>query len=524
VVAVAGGRVQGRQLPAPGGVVFKGIPYAAPPIGDLRWRETQPVKPWRGVLQAGEFRTGCGQLPAGPDGAKGATEDCLYLNIWAPEWPAGSMKPVMLWINGGELFGGSGSLRSGAESLVRHGVILVSANYRGTLLGMMGHPELTAESPHHSSANYTIFDEITVLKWIHYNIARFGGDPDNVTVFSQSGGAHITAMLLTSPFTKGLIHHAILDSGAPMQSTRPYLRLDELEQIGVVTAEVLKAPTVDTIKYLRGLPASELVAAMPAVRARLLELNAHAYDEGTDGYAIPQSPAEVWSAHQEAAVPLMIGNDGQDTGLAVGQQAPLSPYASPEETFAWQKSILETFYAKDPDLLERAMKIYGLRGASVEISTEPQYGTPVQQMGVDLNHRCGVALSAALHSTVAPTWQFEFTRTTPGRPPLHGSELRYIFGADDLTEEGDLKYSAMMQQYWTNFAKTGDPNGPGLGKWSNYDTTTKPSIEFATQGPLPRTASRVAACEPYNEKYTRHPRLLSSGADLQFRISAPGGR
>src|SRR5258706_3896534 len=154
VVAAAGGKVQGRPLPEPGGAVFKGIPYAAPPVGELRWRETQPVKPWQGVLEVGEFRAGCGQSVAGADGANVATEDCLYLNVWAPERPAGAKQPVIFWINGGELAGGSGALREGTESLARQGVILVSANNRGTLLGMMGHPELTSESSHHSSANY----------------------------------------------------------------------------------------------------------------------------------------------------------------------------------------------------------------------------------------------------------------------------------------------------------------------------------------------------------------------------------
>jgi para-nitrobenzyl esterase len=514
VVTVTGGQVQGRFLPAPGGAVFKGIPYAAPPIGDLRWRETQPLKPWTGVLQAGEFRTGCGQIPSG---SKEATEDCLYLNVWASEWPASAKKPVMFWINGGELFGGSGALKPGVESLARHGVILVSANYRGTLLGMMGHPELTAESPHHSSGNYMFFDEIAVLKWIRDNIARFGGDPGNVTVFGQSGGAHTISMLLASPHTKGLIHRAIIDSDAPMKATRPYLRRDQLEQIGVVTAQVLKAPPTGTIRYLRGLPASQIVAAMPEVRKRLLEMNGLAYDEGTDGYVIPQPPAEVWSSHKEAPVPLMIGSTSQDTAATIKGALIPDAKASPEEASAWKKSILELFYAKDPDLLERAMQTYGLRDGPNEVSTYPPYGTPVQQLGVDLNHRCSSLLSASLHSTVAPTWLFEFTRTTAAQPPSHGSELRYIFGYDDLEDASARKQSEIMQQYWTNFAKTGNPNGPGLPAWQKYDTATKSSMEFSNEGPVQRSANRAAACALYGEKYTRNPKILSDGENTFVR-------
>ena len=519
VVAVTGGQIQGRNLPSPGGVVFKGIPYAEPPVGDLRWREPQPVKPWTGLLQTGEFRPGCGQsITSGDGGAKVFNEDCLYLNVWVPAWPVGSKMPVMFWINGGELAGGSGSLKSGAESLARHGVILVSANYRGTPLGMMGHPELTSESPHHASANYGILDEIAALNWIHENISRLGGDPGNVTVFGQSGGSHLTSMLLATPLTRGLIHRAILHSGAPMQSIRPYLTLQQLEQIGVVTAQVLKAPSTDQIKYLRSVSASQIVAAMPEVRTRLLQSTGQAYDEGTDGYAIPQPPNEVWSAHKEAPIPLMIGSTAHDTTAAIADEDPLGPNASPAEVATWEKRLLTLFYGKYPDLLEQALKNYGLSGSAPnDVSTYPPYGPPELQLGVDLNHRCSSALSASLHSTVAPTWQFEFTRTTPGHPPSHGSELRYVFGYDDLEDAGSRKYSDIMQQYWTNFAKTGDPNGPGLPEWPKFTSKTRQSLEFASDKPVTRTANRALACAPYIEKYTRDPKLLSTGDNLRVR-------
>jgi para-nitrobenzyl esterase len=497
--------------------VFKGIPYAAPPVGDLRWRETQPVKPWKDTLRASEFRRGCGQKEGGVQGTGDAAEDCLYLNVWSPTWPAGMKNPVIFWINGGELFGGSGALRPGIESLVRHGVVLVSANYRGTLLGMMGHPELTAESPHHSSANYMIFDEVAVLRWIHDNIARFGGDPGNVTVFGQSGGAHLISMLLATPFAKGLIHRAILDSGAPMQGPRPFLRLDELENIGVVTAQVLKAPTTGTIRYLRSLPAAEVVAAMPAVRAKLLEMGGEAYDEGTDGYIMPRPAGEAWSTHKELPVPMIIGSMSQDTAATIKGAAIPGPNASPEEVADWKKRILELFYGDTPDLLEQAMKAYGLRGDPNDVSTYAPYGTPAQQLGTDFDHRCGTHMSAALHSAVAPTWLFEFSRTTPGHLPTHSSELRYVFGYDDLEDAAARQQSAIMQGYWTNFARTGDPNGPGLPMWPKYETAGKQSLEFANDGPVQRAAVRAIACAPYIEKYTRDPKPLTGGAGTYIR-------
>jgi para-nitrobenzyl esterase len=259
---------------------------------------------------------------------------------------------------------------------------------------------------------------------------------------------------------------------------------------------------------------------MPEVRQRLLDMDGEAYDEGTDGYVIPQSPGEVWSTHKEAPVPLMIGNTTQDTAATIGGAPIPHAKASPEVVSAWKQRILGLFYGKDPDLLERAANIYGMRDGPNEVSTYPPYGTPQLQLGVDLNHRCSSVLSASWHSAIAPTWLFEFSRTTPAHPPAHGSELRYIFGYDDLEDESSRKYSDVMQQYWTNFAKTGDPNGAGLPVWSKYDVTTKPSLEFTHDGPVQRNANRAVACAPYSEKYTRDPKPLTGG-DKTF-VRGPG--
>lgn len=514
VVVVDGGRVQGRPLPTPGGAVFKGIPYAAPPVGNLRWADTYPVNPWEGVLQAGTFRTGCGLAPEGtPKGSTDLQEDCLYLNVWTPKWPAKGKTPVMLWIPGGELGGSSGALRPGSESLVRHGVILVSANYRGTLLGMMTHPEATAQSPHHASGNWMLQDEVAVLKWIHANIARFGGDPDNVTVFGQSAGGHFISMLLTSPLTKGLITRAIIESGAPVHSLRPYLREDQLERIGVVTAQVLHAPTTGTFAWLRAQPVATIVAAMPEVRKRLFADDNQALDEGTDGYVIPKPPSEVWIAHGEAPVPLIIGNAAHDTLATMADVLMPDGDLSSPEVVAWTKRVLELFYARDPDLLARALKNYGVAGQPNSVSTYPPYGTPAQQLAVDLTHRCASNMTAALHSTLAPTWRFEFSRETPGHPPYHGSELRYVFGDDTLEDAATRRQSQIMQRYWTNFAKTGNPNGPGLPVWQAYEPNAQASIEFAFDGPVARKASRAVPCSTFTEKYLRHPDVQSGGPD-----------
>ncbi len=522
VVAVTGGQVKGRLLPNNGGATFQGIPYAAPPIGNLRWRETQPVKPWTGVLTADKFRTGCGSVPRGADPKTFDIEDCLFLNVWSPEWngnaPAGAKKPVMFWINGGGLSGGSGVLQDGAESLAQKGVILVSANYRGTLIGMMGHAELSAESPNKSTGNYGAHDEIAVLEWIQKNIAKFGGDPNNVTIFGQSGGGHMTSMLMTSPRSKGLFHKAIIHSGSPFQSVRPYLTQKELETIGKVTAEVLGAPATNQIEFLRKVPATVLADTMPAVRTKMIkDYDYLAYDWGVDGYTVTRPGNEVWNEHKEMAIPLLVGSTGVDSGSAPTSIGNLKPDATAEEKRAWKKVILERFFEEDPDLLQRALQLYGVNEGPNEISSYPPYGTDIQQIGLHINHACSVGITASNHSAIAPTWVWEFSRIDSVRPPNHGSELRYVFGIKALPDAAARKQADIIQSYWTNFAKTGNPNGPGLPNWAQYNTTTKPTLEFAQDGPVERQKLREVVCGPYVEKFARHPNRMSNGQRLMVR-------
>src|SRR6266567_2584991 len=383
VVSITGGRIQGERLPAPGGAVFKGIPYAAPPIGDLRWREPQRVKSWTGVRQAGEYGADCPSYTYEPPAGspipwpvthppvlvettqkRANSEDCLFVNLWTPEWPSKTKKAVIVYVHGAEFVGGTGAVPDGpapdaASSLARRGVILVTINFRANLLGLMGHPELTAESPHHSSGNYTILDVIAALRWVHENIARFGGDPANVTVLGQSGGGRIVSFITTSPLAKGLIKRAIIESGAVAQYNSgeiPGLR--ELEPSGVLTAKVLNAPSTDPIKYLRALPASDIVDAARKIRAT--PGNANFYEEGIDGYVIPESPAEVYRSHREAPIPILIGSNAQDSNRISGVPS-LSPKASPEEVRAWIEKALTVFYGKYPDLQDIAAKHYVLR-------------------------------------------------------------------------------------------------------------------------------------------------------------------
>src|SRR5712691_320644 len=264
---VTGGQIRGGLLEQ-GGAVFKGIPFAAPPTGDRRWREPGPVESWSGAREATAFSPPCAQNSGGRpmDNAK---EDCLYLNVWTPEWPAKSRKPVMVWLHGGGNYGGTASTSNfNGEPLARHGVVLVTVNYRLTIFGFFAHPELTRESSHHASGNYGLMDQIAALKWVRENIGRFGGDPANVTIFGQSAGAVDANVLMASPLTRDLFEKAIGESGSVVIRAGLTRTRADLENAGVRVAGRLGAPAKGQIKFMRGLSATEVFKAAPGYNAR----------------------------------------------------------------------------------------------------------------------------------------------------------------------------------------------------------------------------------------------------------------
>ncbi len=264
VVKTKSGQIQGTPRSG-GGAEFLGIPYAQPPIGNLRWHEPVPAKSWTGIRNATKFGAPCAQPDLGDWNRRDAEtgkEDCLFLNVIVPEWPVAKPLPVMFWIHGGANEGGTASSALYKDgTLVNHGVILVTVNYRLGMFGFLAHPELTAESAHHASGNYGLMDQVLALHWVHDNIAGFGGDVNNITVFGQSAGAMDTSMLMTSPLAKGLFQKALAESGAAF--TAPLLPLPQAEQAGSDLAKALGAPAGDgQIKYLRTLSAQEMLAAL----------------------------------------------------------------------------------------------------------------------------------------------------------------------------------------------------------------------------------------------------------------------
>src|SRR5690242_16919342 len=314
-VSIATGQLRGAA--AGSGAVFKGIPFAAAPVGDLRWREPAPAKAWTGVLDGTKFSARC--IQNGQD----VSEDCLYLNVWTPEWPAKSRRPVMVWIHGGGNFAGSGSEANfDGEALARRGVILVTANYRLGVFGFFAHPELTAESPHHASGNYGLLDQIAALKWVRDNIARFGGDPRNVTIFGESAGSLDINVLMTSPLAKGLYTRLIGESGPVVAPPS----LAEGEKKGRSVASGLKA---DSLKALRAIPAQDLQKAT----AQGLQFLGPLLGVVVDGWVLPRAPFQVFQAGQEPRVDLLLGSNAREltrpffpvAGMKEGIEADFGP-------------------------------------------------------------------------------------------------------------------------------------------------------------------------------------------------------
>jgi para-nitrobenzyl esterase len=309
VVEVSGGQIQGRMIPG-GGATFKGVPFAQPPIGDLRWRDPAPVKSWAGLRDAVDFGPPCTQQISRTNlkQTEKSQENCLSLNLWTAEWPSKSPKPVMVWLYGGGNTAGLSSVDYlDGTSLSRRGVILVSVNYRVGILGFFAHPGLTAESQRHSSGNYGLLDQLAALKWIHENIARFGGDPQRVTLFGQSAGGIDTAYLAASPSSKGLIHYTIQESGSPIH---PMGSLTQAEQLGVKFAESLKAPpgAADAVKFLRAMPGAEL----QKVAVATLGLDNFLMFPLIDGHLIPEYPALVYKHGNELPIPMITGNNAHE--------------------------------------------------------------------------------------------------------------------------------------------------------------------------------------------------------------------
>jgi para-nitrobenzyl esterase len=477
IVSVMAGTIRGSI--ESGQAVFKSIPFAAPPVGDLRWREPQPPRPWVGTRDATRFPVTCIQSSGG------GSEDCLYLNIWAPEWPSRTAKPVMIWFHGGgNVDGGTDTPLYFGTSLAKHGVVVVTAQYRLGVFGFFAHDELSKESPHGASGNYALLDQIAAINWVRENIAAFGGDPDTITIFGESAGAEDVGILLVSPLSKGLFHRAIAQSG-PLRRIYPSLEQQEAQCADI--AEVLDAPQENRIAFLRSVPASKVLAAWSDRRA--------CRGISVDGHVLEDQPLKLYAEGKQHAVPFMLGNTLREGFSSVAPDA-----------------LRETIGAQYASLAPRVFELYGIGRAPP--AADPIYGNAAVQYGTDQAHRCRVVLTGLQHqNTGQPFYQFQFARNLPGRQAnssTHADDLAYTFGESGLALWGlnsssDRKLSDQMQYYWANFAKAGDPNGPEAPFWPAFEPLRRAYMSFEEMGAVAGEGLRRAQCDLFLEAEKERP-------------------
>jgi para-nitrobenzyl esterase len=480
VVRIDSGRIRGAALADPAGVrVFRGIPYAAPPVGELRWRPPRAVRPWQGVRDCTEFAPICPQPKkkilreiTGP-----RSEDCLSLNIWTAG-RAGDKRPVMVWIHGGGFTTGAGSLpHYDGRQFAASGAVLVTINYRLGPFGFMAHPALSAESATETSGNYGLMDQVAALEWVKRNIAAFGGDPGNVTIFGESAGSVSVGCLLVCPAAEGLFHRAILQSGAPIGLRTP-LRGGKAgksaEEAGVDLARRLgidrpAGDDADTAAALRAVEPGELLeAAGPRVG---LFGKGDKYWPCVDGHVLPGEPADLLAAGRHHDVPVMIGTNA-DEGTLFLRQLPIRRRRGYELLVRriWPASgeaILDMFPAeKDEDVPRRLAEV-----VTVAIFVAPTRRT-----------------ARWLAEQDSPVWLYHFTRVSPGARrrglgATHGIEIFYVFKTlrPFGNEKADRDLAETMHRSWLRFARTGDPNGEGLPRWPAYQAGTDVHLEFGDE-------------------------------------------
>ena len=448
-VKTVNGTIDGTTEPS-GVRVFRGIPFAAPPVGDRRWKPPQPALNWEGVRQGDKFGPQCMQRRVFSDmvfRAAGMSEDCLYLNVWTPAKSSKERLPVLVYFYGGGFIAGDGSEpRYDGESMARRGIVALTVNYRLNIFGFFAHPELTKESPQHASGNYGLLDQWAALRWVQQNITAFGGDPGKVTIAGESAGSISVSALMASPLSKGLIAGAIGESGAMIEPTLPPVPLADGEKNGLAFGAAVEATT---LAALRALPAEKLLDA--TARPGLPRLSAT-----VDGYFLPKLPSEIFAAGEQARVPLLAGWNSEESS----PRAVLGANEATPENYA---NAIKKLYADRADLVLKAYP-----GSSAE---------QVQQSATALAGDRFIAFSTwkwiELHGATAgkPVFRYLYTRPRPGaRGASHSAEIEYAMGnlatnkAFAWTPD-DYKVSETLHGYFANFIKKGDPNGPGLPPW-----------------------------------------------------------
>ena len=455
-VRIDSGLVEGALNPDTGVHLFLGLPFAAPPVGELRWKPPQPVSPWKDVRKADKFGPRTMQPPIFGDmvfRSDGMSEDCLYLNVWTPAKSSRDRLPVLVYFYGGGYVAGDGSEgRYDGANMATNGIVTVTVNYRLGLFGFMAHPDLTRESSHHASGNYGLLDQNAALIWVKKNIHSFGGDPARVTIAGESAGSISVSAQMASPLSRRLIAGAIGESGSMIGSLEA-LPLKEAEEKGVKLAASLGLGDHPTLAALRQVPAEQLLQT--AGKAGFVWFN-----PTLDGYFLPEKPVDIYSHGKQAHVPLLAGVNSEESGYGgvLGRDNP---------TVENYRKALKRLY---PD---RADDVFNLYPAS----TESEVKDAAQDLASDrfISYGTWKWTELATKTGGRPTYYYFYTHPRPGssRGAAHSAEIEYAMGNLSLNHafkwsEDDYKVSLVMQAYFARFIKTGNPNGTGLPEWPKF--------------------------------------------------------
>ncbi len=509
-VQTKSGLLQGSDEKAAQACVWKGIPFAAPPVGDLRWKAPQPIA-WSGVREADEFGHQCMQKGIFTLEVKtskeGMSEDCLYLNVWRPKTQDSRRLPVMLWVHGGGYTGGTAStpMYFGDRLAAQGDVVVVTTNYRLNVFGFFASPALRSEDPHKSVGSYATLDQVAALQWVHDNIANFGGDPTNVTIFGESAGGFSICTLLATPLTKGLFDRAILESGGCEESEN----LEQGFEHGKEIAQKLGCPEND-LKCLRAVPAKAL-----------LEKGSGGMMEGgsvphEDGYVLTGTPLSMIQAGNYNHVPFLAGNNRDEFGKAIKlMKAPRQVKPA-----GYEQGYIEMLKVPPADA-KKLVELYPLS----EFDNRPveAYG---RALGADASLGCPSyqgLLEAAKQQPDTWYYRFDFDQVALGKymGAFHSLEIPFIFDNFDrlpmnlffkdkyLPEAQAL--GKIMQSYWTNFAKTGNPNSQGLPSWPAFRPDSR-QVQILDSQVRTEPASFAPRCE-FWYNYTRNRKLERPKSD-----------
>ncbi len=483
VVKIANGTLEGTN--ESGIRTFKGIPFAQPPVGELRWKEPQPVKNWQGVWKADKFGPRAMQRALFGDmnfRSNGMSEDCLYLNVWTPAKSADEHLPVLVYFFGGGFVAGDGSeLRYDGESMARKGIVAITVNQRLSVFGFFAHPELTKESPQHLSGNYGLLDQSAALRWVQQNIAAFGGDPKRVTIAGESAGSFAVSAQMASPLSKNLIAGAIGESGS-LLGANPPVPLKEAEQIGVKFASSIGA---NSLAALRAMPAAEVLEATAKPETPRFPVT-------VDGFFFPKSPIEIYSKGEQAHVPLLVGWNSEEMNYRalMGQDKPTKEN--------YERAVQKLYNEHAADVL----KAYGVSNnenveqAATALASDRFIGYSTWKWSDLQSKTGGKPVYRYLYSRPRPSMRSEMGNAVAGlaggvikssdstgnkmpalRGAVHSAEIEYALGnlptnrVYDWQPE-DYKVSEIMQAYFANFIKTGNPNGLGLPTWPAVNSSS----------------------------------------------------